>query len=63
MCFYRAAQMVPSLVRLLRNLLTMGYAPEYDVAGIADPFLQVLPLALIGAGVGAWVRVPCVHAV
>ena len=55
--------MVPSLVRLLRNLLTMGYAPEYDVAGIADPFLQVLPLALIGAGVGAWVRVPCVHAV
>lgn len=34
-------RLVPSLVRLLRNLLTMGYAPDYDVAGITDPFLQV----------------------
>jgi hypothetical protein len=34
-------RLVPSLVRLLRNLLTMGYAPDHDVAGITDPFLQV----------------------
>lgn len=34
-------RLVPSLVKLLRNLLTMGYAPDHDVAGITDPFLQV----------------------
>ena len=32
---------MPSLVRLLKNLLSMGYSPEHDVAGITDPFLQV----------------------
>ena len=35
------ARLVPSLVRLLKNLLSMGYSPEHDVAGITDPFLQV----------------------
>jgi len=36
------AKLVPSLVRLLRNLL-MGYSPEHHVGGITDPFLQVIP--------------------
>lgn len=40
-------RLVPSLVRLLRNLLTMGYAPDHDVAGITDPFLQVKLLCLL----------------
>jgi len=31
---------VPSLVKMLRNLLNLGYSPEHDVSGIADPFLQ-----------------------
>lgn len=30
-------KLVPSLVRLLRNFISMGFSPEYDVAGIADP--------------------------
>jgi len=33
-------QIVPSLVKMLRNLLNLGYSPEHDVSGIADPFLQ-----------------------
>jgi hypothetical protein len=33
-------QMVPSLVMLLKTLVT-GYSQEYDVTGISDPFLQV----------------------
>ncbi|GMH51372.1 hypothetical protein TrRE_jg13618, partial [Triparma retinervis] len=46
-------RLVPSLVRLLRNLLSMGYSPEHDVSGISDPFLQVSLLRLLrllGAG-------------
>jgi AP-1 complex subunit gamma-1 len=39
--------LVPSLVRLLRNFITMGYSPEHDVGGIADPFLQVKLLYLL----------------
>ena len=35
-------RLVPSLVKLMRNLLNLGYSPEHDVAGITDPFLQVL---------------------
>lgn len=34
-------QVVPVLVRLLKNLVLSGYAPEHDVSGITDPFLQV----------------------
>ncbi|CAM9242459.1 unnamed protein product [Ectocarpus fasciculatus] len=39
--------LVPSLVRLLRNFISMGYSPEHDVGGIADPFLQVKLLHLL----------------
>lgn len=41
------APVAPNLVRLLRNLMSLGHAPEYDVAGVADPFLQVMPRAMI----------------
>lgn len=38
------ASVAPTLVKMLRNLLSVGYAPEHDVAGVSDPFLQVRPL-------------------
>lgn len=46
-------KLVPSLVKLLRNLLSMGFSPEHDVGGVSDPFLQVQILTLLrllGAG-------------
>ncbi|KAJ1968888.1 clathrin associated protein complex large subunit [Dimargaris xerosporica] len=42
---YRA--LVPNLVRQLKTLLTAGFSPEHDVAGIADPFVQVKILRLM----------------
>ena len=30
---------VSTLVRTLKNLLMSGYAPEYEVGGVKDPFL------------------------
>lgn len=44
--FFR--RLVPTLVRVLKNLVMSGYAPEYDVSGITDPFLQVKILRLLG---------------
>ncbi|CAM9097441.1 unnamed protein product [Scytosiphon promiscuus] len=41
------AAVAPSLVKMLRNLLSVGYAPEHDVAGVSDPFLQVHILRLL----------------
>lgn len=38
--FFVAFQLVPSLILLLKNLVT-GYSQEHDVGGITDPFLQV----------------------
>jgi AP-1 complex subunit gamma-1 len=40
-------QQVSTVVRLLRNLVISGYAPEYDVNGISDPFLQIELLKLL----------------
>jgi len=39
--------LVPSLVKLLRNLLNRSSSPELDVNGISDPFLQVQILTLL----------------
>lgn len=38
---------VTSLVRTLKALSSSGYAPEHDVTGITDPFLQVKILQLL----------------
>lgn len=40
---------IPTLVRVLRNMVTSGYsnAVEYDIAGITDPFLQAKILRLL----------------
>eukprot|EP00752_Nemacystus_decipiens_P003420 g3164.t1 len=40
-------KVVPSLVRLMKNLLSTGFSSEYDVAGVTDPFLQVQVLRLL----------------
>lgn len=32
---------VPQLCNIMRSLLVSGFAPEHDVSGITDPFLQV----------------------
>jgi AP-1 complex subunit gamma-1 len=40
-------KMVPSLVRLLRNLISTGFSPEHDVGGITDPFIQVKLLHIL----------------
>lgn len=39
-------QIVPNLVRILKNLILAGYSPEHDVSGVSDPFLQVIILRL-----------------
>lgn len=32
---------LPSLIRYLKNLASTNYAPDYDIHGVTDPFLQV----------------------
>ena len=43
------AKAVPTLVRLLRNFISMSYSPEHDVSGITDPFNQVKIMTLLRA--------------
>lgn len=43
------AKSVPTLVRMLRNFISMGYSPEHDVSGITDPFNQVKIMTLLRA--------------
>eukprot|EP00903_Cladosiphon_okamuranus_P018668 g17182.t1 len=40
-------KVIPSLVRLMKNLLSTGFSSEYDIAGVTDPFLQVQVLRLL----------------
>jgi AP-1 complex subunit gamma-1 len=40
-------KLVPALVKILRKLIGAGYAPEYDVGGVTDPFLQASILSLL----------------
>jgi len=41
-------RLVPQLVRHLKNLVLSGYAPEHDVSGITDPFLQIAIINVMG---------------
>ena len=44
--FYKPG--VPALVKTLKSLITSGFAPEHDVTGIADPFLQIKIIRFLG---------------
>ncbi|CAH8659298.1 unnamed protein product [Schistosoma rodhaini] len=44
---YFRKQLVPTLVRTLKNLIMTGYSPDHDVNKISDPFLQVKILRLM----------------
>lgn len=46
-CQVAFAKLVPSLVKLLRNIIGGGYSAEYDVGSGSDPFLQVQLLTLL----------------
>ena len=40
-------QYTKDLVRVLKNMVTSGYSPEFDVGGITDPFLKIRVLRLL----------------
>lgn len=43
----RFRPLIPTVLKTLKGLSGSGYAPEHDVSGIADPFLQQRLLALL----------------
>lgn len=46
-CQIAFGKLVPSLVKLLRNIIGGGYSAEYDAGSGSDPFLQVQLLTLL----------------
>ncbi|GJN29552.1 hypothetical protein PR202_gb17785 [Eleusine coracana subsp. coracana] len=44
---YLRKNCLESLVRILRDVSNSSYAPEYDIAGITDPFLHIRVLKLM----------------
>ena len=36
------------LIKTLKSLLMSGYAPEYEIGGVKDPFLQVKIIEIMG---------------
>ena len=46
-CRLAFLRLVPTLVKMLRNLLSSGYSADRDSSGISDPFLQVQLLTLL----------------
>ncbi|CAM0942810.1 unnamed protein product [Alopecurus aequalis] len=44
---YLRKNCIDGLVRILRDVSNSSYAPEYDVAGISDPFLHIRVLKLM----------------
>ncbi|KAL3654098.1 hypothetical protein CASFOL_003779 [Castilleja foliolosa] len=44
---YFRKKCIDGLVKVLRDLANSPYAPEYDVSGITDPFLQIRLLKLL----------------
>ena len=40
-------KIAPTVVRLLRSLMEVGFSPEHDVSGLCDPFLQTRLLRLL----------------
>lgn len=39
---------MPNLIKTLKSLLMSGYAPEYEIGGVKDPFLQVKIIEIMG---------------
>ncbi|KAL5212792.1 hypothetical protein ABZP36_023639 [Zizania latifolia] len=44
---YMRKNCIEGLVRILRDVSNSSYAPEYDIAGISDPFLHIRVLKLM----------------
>lgn len=45
--FFRKPKYLDGLVKTLRDVVNSPYAPEYDIAGITDPFLHIRLLKLL----------------
>ncbi|XP_006483813.1 AP-1 complex subunit gamma-2-like [Citrus sinensis] len=45
--FFRKPKCLDGLVKTLRDVVNSPYAPEYDIAGITDPFLHIRLLKLL----------------